>query len=304
MSILRLKRSDVPGKKPSALQPGEPAFNTADGILFVGLSNGGITEFRHDSPVIKTITKDYVIQLDEALYYLVDATSNLITNQFIGTGDGTRTSFNLLNPPVVENSETIYINGTPSSSVTEDIEGEIIQTADGSTTTFHHTTAEKPLKQNSVTVHYTINSTVYAVTDDGAGNISGSELSGTVDYENGVIDLTFTTAPDADTNITMDYSYYPYSYTYTINYETGEIVFSNPPEEGDNIQADYQRAQLDITLQSGKKCVISIKKVDNTNYPVVINASGNTIDNQPFITINMQNVAYKLVCDETNWWIF
>ena len=43
--------------------------------------------------------------------------------------------------------------------------------------------------------------------DNCNGNISDSNITGTVNYQTGDINLTFITIPNADTNVTLDYNY-------------------------------------------------------------------------------------------------
>jgi hypothetical protein len=85
----------------------------------------------------------------------------------------------------------------------EQVKGEIIGTGDGSTTHFTHTANFVPLKKNTVVV----TAGTVVGTDDGAGNIVGTGITGTVDYETGAIDVTFSTAPDAGVPIVLDYRY-------------------------------------------------------------------------------------------------
>jgi len=97
---------------------------------------------------------------------------------------------------------------TTSTSLTDNgfkTTGEVIGTGDGTTTSFSGTLANPPAFPNSVSIHYVIGATSYTATDDGAGNISGTYVSGTITYSTGVWSLTFTTAPDSGTNITADY---------------------------------------------------------------------------------------------------
>ncbi len=88
----------------------------------------------------------------------------------------------------------------------QSVSGESIGTGDGSTTSFSHTCSKHPVKASSVTVHYTIGTTDYTATDDGDGSISGTSCSGTIDYETGAVSLTFSTAPDDGSAITIDYT--------------------------------------------------------------------------------------------------
>lgn len=85
------------------------------------------------------------------------------------------------------------------------VSGEKIGTGDGSQKTFNHTALRLPVKPSTVVVKYTISSTDYEATDDGQGAISGTECSGTINYTTGAVSLTFTTAPDDTTDITIDY---------------------------------------------------------------------------------------------------
>ncbi|MCK4793584.1 MAG: hypothetical protein KAV87_58185 [Desulfobacteraceae bacterium] len=73
----------------------------------------------------------------------------------------------------------------------------------GSTKVFSFTSSKIPVITSSVTISYTVGSTDYTGTDDGAGVITGTGLTGTIDYTTGAIALTFTTAPDNDTTIDL-----------------------------------------------------------------------------------------------------
>jgi len=211
MWVLQIKHSNTPNYHPTSLEEAEIAANTSDGILYLGLKNSSIVKFKQDfqESFIKNIITDYIIQPNKSLYFLVDTSNNTITNEPVGTGDGSTTTFNLLKFPIVSNSETIIINGT--------------------------------------------------------------------------------SVPSTD---------------YTLNYTTGELVFNTPPGDGDIITANYQKAQLDITLQTSQDIVFSMKRIDNSSYPLIITPSSGTIDGQSSITIDTQYISYKFVCDGTNWWIF
>ena len=86
---------------------------------------------------------------------------------------------------------------------------ETLGTGDGTTLTFNGTLANIDIETGSLSISYTIASTAYTATDDGAGNIAGTDVTGTIDYTAGTWSLTFTTAPDNATAITADYNYYP-----------------------------------------------------------------------------------------------
>jgi len=84
-----------------------------------------------------------------------------------------------------------------------DITDEKIATGDGSTLVFTHTSLKIPVKKSTVKIKYTI-TTEYEATDDGAGVITGTNCTGTIDYETGEISLTFSTAPDDTKDILLD----------------------------------------------------------------------------------------------------
>ncbi len=85
------------------------------------------------------------------------------------------------------------------------ISGVTIGTGNGSTTSFSGTLASIPICQTSVSVAYTIGTTNYTATDNGNGTITGTDCSGTINYETGAISLTFSTAPASGDAITVSY---------------------------------------------------------------------------------------------------
>lgn len=78
------------------------------------------------------------------------------------------------------------------------------QTADGSQKAFTHTTAIHPFRP--YTVRILVNGSPVGV-DDGNGNFHGNGVSGTVNYDSGVVEFTFTTAPANGTPIEVEYNY-------------------------------------------------------------------------------------------------
>ena len=105
------------------------------------------------------------------------------------------------NSPGVATRVTVQVTG-----YNEDVTGEVLGTGDGSVTDFSGTLAHYPVKASSISVAYTISSTAYTATDDGNGVISGTNVTGTIDYTTGAWTLTFATAPDASTDVTCDYT--------------------------------------------------------------------------------------------------
>jgi len=86
---------------------------------------------------------------------------------------------------------------------------------DGTTTAFADTDgagsilAPAPIKPGSVAFIYLLDGTVFSASDDGVGVITGRNVTGTVTYATGAWTLTFTQAPDADTNILADHTHEP-----------------------------------------------------------------------------------------------
>jgi len=187
-----------------------------------------------------------------------------VLGEFLGAGSTATSTFTVRFPPVVSGSDMVYIDGTPAKEITSSVTGEVVGTGStAGTTVFTATLANTNIKPSTVTVHYTIGTTNYTAADDGNGNITGTYLTGTINYTTGDISLTFSSAPDAGTNITVDYLYFPY--WYTMNYTTGEITFKSPPPAGSSITADYittlNEAQLEWNEYTTMSYQISVEVV-------------------------------------------
>ncbi len=109
------------------------------------------------------------------------------------------------------------------------VKNETIGTGDGTTTSFSGTLTKTPINTNSVIVYYTIAGTNYTANDDGNGNITGTNISsGSIDYNTGSISITFSTAPDNGSNITVDYkSSLTEGTDYTLDDKLGLITCSS-----------------------------------------------------------------------------
>jgi hypothetical protein len=92
---------------------------------------------------------------------------------------------------------------------------QILATGNGSQTVFSGLTiTHYPVKVSTTSIRYTIGSVQYTATDNGSGAITGTNLSsGTVNYDTGIVALTFQTAPDNSTNITVDYTQRSWSWS-------------------------------------------------------------------------------------------
>lgn len=94
-----------------------------------------------------------------------------------------------------------------------------LATGNGSTTTFNYTvpTTINAPPNYPFTITYTIGSVLYTANGNNAGVITGTNISsGSINYSTGVLSLTFSTAPDNATPITLAtwYSYQPIGTTY------------------------------------------------------------------------------------------
>lgn len=95
------------------------------------------------------------------------------------------------------------VNGDSFNFSNDVIDGETVGTGNGSTTTFSVSLGYTPVRPGSVAV--TAGSVVGM--DDGAGNITGAGVSGTVNYDAGTVSVTFDVAPAADIAVVANYRY-------------------------------------------------------------------------------------------------
>jgi len=151
-----------------------------------------------------------------------------VTGEAVGTGDGTTADFNLDHIPIVDGSETIYVDGVaqtegvgndytivPATGVitfeaTAIPELGVVITADykqaeevGSTDALGAFTGaldNTPIVPSSVVL--TIGAEIY--TDDGEGQLTGGAGTGTIDYATGALDISGATI---STDITAYYKW-------------------------------------------------------------------------------------------------
>lgn len=77
---------------------------------------------------------------------------------------------------------------------------------DGIEVAFSLTCANLEVEESSVHIQYTIASTLYHAYDDGAGNITGTLINiGSINYVSGLINITFSSAPDNASTISATY---------------------------------------------------------------------------------------------------
>jgi len=162
--------------------------------------------------------------------------------------------------------KAFYLNalyGTAKSGTA--VTSETIAAADGSTTEFEYATAHTPIGLGSVTVSYTISSSSETATDASTnGVISGTHCSGTVNYHTGKIELTFTTAPDNSTNITVAYSYDKVG----VGDRNDELMAMNYSDDSEanspNQEMNLSITSVDITTsEKALKTVINMEAVQD-----------------------------------------
>lgn len=93
---------------------------------------------------------------------------------------------------------------------------------DGSTQVFSGTISKDAytqLKPSSITITATVSSSGVDITDDGSGGLSGTNVTGTIDYETGEWSVEWSSgAPDDASSIVVDYTlqwFYPSDFTPT-----------------------------------------------------------------------------------------
>lgn len=173
-------------------------------------------------------------------YFFINTviTSNTVKNRFIAFGDSSTQTFtgNLKQTDIKEGTLifsyfdafgdkfTAYDNGqgeifgekavgvidydTGDFSLTTKREYTVIKdnSTEGAYTSVSYNTNNN-VKPSSVAIDYMINGTTYIGTDDGAGNITGTDIdTGTINYETGIISLTFNQDTD-DQPIWTSYVY-------------------------------------------------------------------------------------------------
>jgi phage tail-like protein len=94
--------------------------------------------------------------------------------------------------------------------LTEDelpITDEVLAIADGTSTSYSGKAQHAPLFANTFDGTAVVNYTEVTITDDGVGGLSGTGITGTINYDTGDWTLSFSTAPDEHSNFLFDYTY-------------------------------------------------------------------------------------------------
>ncbi|MHA2068315.1 MAG: hypothetical protein ACXABY_28465 [Candidatus Thorarchaeota archaeon] len=112
-------------------------------------------------------------------------------------------------------------------------------TGDGATTAFTFTIAGAPLVAGSITIGAIVGGSTVQSNDDTAGNITGGGVTGTVNYVTGVFtSLTYPTAPDNGTSITLWADTYTASRPFDILFWNNEIIVRPIPDNVYRIEVE------------------------------------------------------------------
>ena len=110
-------------------------------------------------------------------------------------------------------------------------------TADGTTKDFTFTLKYAPIRPNYVKV---LCGKVKAI-DDGKGNLIGVGVSGKIVYSSGEVEISFTTAPEADTAIVANYA---------TNFELGQLPSITTTLDSKFVRANVYGLQTDTSILS------------------------------------------------------
>lgn len=97
------------------------------------------------------------------------------------------------------------------SLMAKSVDDEVVGAGNGTSKVFRTTLANRHSLQGSFVVTCTVGAASKTFADDGNGAFAstsgGVTISGTIDYNTGLIVVAFSTAPDNATNVTVDYQY-------------------------------------------------------------------------------------------------
>ena len=94
---------------------------------------------------------------------------------------------------------------------------------DGALKIFSGTLAHGAIQNSSITFTATIAAAPVTATDNGSGVLAGTGVTGTINYTTGAWALTYVTAPDNTTNITVNYTWVATGTTIVLAESTGLV---------------------------------------------------------------------------------
>ena len=123
---------------------------------------------------------------------------------------------------------------------------DTLGTGDDTTVTFSGTLSQVPLQKFSVDIY---DGSSVVASDDGFGNIVGTGVTGTVNYDTGAITVTFSTAPASGNNITAQY--YAQVVAPLSGGNDGAAVTASDIINGWNLYASAEEVDVRILINSG-----------------------------------------------------
>ncbi len=132
-------------------------------------------------------------------------TGNLIFNNYNSTVNGGLYLGPLppaLSPSIAVTGNLFNANTNLASLVSP--AAQTVGSGSGSNTVFNATLAQHPIQPGSVKVFSGVSQ---VGTDNGGGSVTGTGLQGTIDYSSGASSLTFKSAPESGTAVTISYLY-------------------------------------------------------------------------------------------------
>jgi len=104
--------------------------------------------------------------------------------------------------------------------------------------TFPFTIPGAPLVRGSITLGAIVGGSTVQSNDDSAGNITGGGVTGTINYVTGVTSVTYTTAPDSGTDLTLWADTYTASRPFDLLFWNNEIIVRPIPDNVYRIEVE------------------------------------------------------------------
>jgi hypothetical protein len=158
-------------------------------------------------------------------------------------------------------------------------------TGDASTGVFATTLTDAPVDPGTMGLHYTIGGTTHFAEDNGDGAISGSFLTGSVDYSSGEVSLSFSEPPDYGTPITVNYKQVATNNAFVTKLDTTQsgtasLLYSTYLGGSGNTSVGYGDSGSGIAVDSAGNAYVT-GEAFSTDFPTlnafqsVNNAAGN-----------------------------